>query len=246
MISSGREVSNRSAAIVAFYGDTKPPAVHKFIKDLQNSLDGFLGAAFSSRPMGSIHTTLIGLDALGPISADAGLDFLRAGDQGIDGPGLIKYLATDLKSDPPIIQFGGFENRDYSLQSRGQRLFDRSVVANDGQIIIIGWTLGADYQLTPRLDQLRRKAGKFGFTHRYSLSDGNADPDAHVVIGKIAKDVDPTKLSSTLLELRAMSVDHSCHVELKADRLAVVLYSDPALPESTTTAFPLIDLVQDT
>jgi hypothetical protein len=226
------------AAIVAFYGEGKPVALRHFVADLQGSLADGLGDAFVPRSLGTVHTTLIGLDSVAP---DARGDLRTlVEDAGTDLVG----LAADLVGlRPPTIQYGGFEPGRPGLRSRGLSLHERSLVRGGSDVVLVGWPVESGEPCLA-LHDARMAAKDFGFEHRYPLTDEEPDPDSHLVIGTLAGHADAGSVDAVVADLRdRMARQDACRVEMRAEDLAVVLYSENDLPPGTTTVVPLTDLV---
>lgn len=233
--------ARQTAAVVAFYGVRKPPALQHFVAQLQAKLLRAIGnARFTPRGGPDLHTTIIGLDDVEPTLLHELAKCRRRLDGQADLVGFIRLLQERLSGQPMIVQYGGYVDIDYPLQSRGIRLFERSLVENNGQIVLIGWPVDETGEPSASLDELRREAVHFGLQHRYSLSGSNTDPDSHIVLGELVGErLEKDELGPILQSGRAYLASHSCCVALAFDDLAVVTYEDPRLPADTTSLIPI-------
>jgi len=191
--------------------------------------------------MSDVHATLIGLEGLGPVQQGRELEQLRATRHGADVLGLARHLVAALHVEPATVQFGGFVDRDYTLSSRGKRLFERSVAIDGDKVIMTGWMLDASGEPDARLDRLRREMQQFGLTHRYHASPDATDHDAYMVVGELTKRVEPSALSTVVACTREIVAAQPCRVELGSDQLMIACYDDTRLPASTTTASSLVE-----
>ncbi|HET8602406.1 MAG TPA: hypothetical protein VFM09_00610 [Marmoricola sp.] len=230
----------RHAAVVAFHGD-KPPVLAAFLTSTQRLLADLLGEAFVPRPVRWVHSTVIGLDSLEPLGAGAPVLALDGGRPGPDWRELCGFLREALSPDaaprgPLSLQLGGFTPAETSLRSRGRSLHERSLVVDRGQVVLVGWPVGGGRPVD-RLDALRREAGRLGFVHRYPLTDGATDPDAHLVVGELAGES-----AEDLSRARALLAGRPCRVPLTVQDLAIVVYDDPRLPEDSTERLRVADV----
>jgi hypothetical protein len=205
---------------------------------VQADLAARLGASYLPRPLATTHSTLIGLEALGPLEPSEGLRARLRDTRHADLGGFAGHLRRALHEAPVTVQFGGFPDRDLGLSSRGRRLHERSLVADRDQVVLIGWPVDAAGHPGPVLDRLRRDAGRFGFEHRYPLSETAIDPDAHVVVGELVDGVPADELSAALAAARAALAGRPRRVPLRWDDLTIVVYDDTRLPLDSTAVVP--------
>lgn len=238
-MSEARGAREVTAAVVAFYDETKPPGLADFVARLQTRLTELLGEVFWPRPVATTHCTLIGLDALAPQLASGDLPPDLDDRTDLDLDGFTRWLRTTVDDAGVGIRFGGYDGADPTpYLSRGLSLRHRTLVVDRGLVVLIGWPLDGQDTPTLHLDAWRRGASGFGVQHRYPLADGAHDPDAHVVIGELTRAVGPDVLSPVLEELRAELTDRSCYVPLAWEHVRVVVYDDPRLPLATTRSRP--------
>ncbi len=236
---SDAPTSSRHAAIVALFGAAPGTDLEHFVARLQQGCHRQWGERFRPRPADTLHTTLIGLDAAEPLIRGAELEGLLQSPR-VDVLGLLRALRADLGGGLTL-QYGGYARLPTSLTSRGLTLVERSLVLHRDQIVLIGWPL-VDGAPSGRLDELRRRWENHGVRHRYPLTEGATDPDAHMVIGELPGGADADELSA----LRAILADEACRVTLSPQRVSIVLYDDPRLPRTTTRAVPLDEVLEPT
>lgn len=232
----------RWASIVAFYGATQPAAFADAVAGVQADLAVRLGASYLPRPTATVHSTLIGLDVLGPLDSSDDLRARFRDGGGADVRGFAGHLRAVLEDEPLTVQLGGFPDRDLGLTSRGLRPYQRSVAVDRDQVVLIGWPVDAAGRPLMVLDRLRRAAARFGIEHRYPLSETAHDPDAHVVVGELVEAVPTEVLAAAVTAARAALVGRPRRVPLRWDDLAVVAYDDTRLPLDTTVTVPCEDV----
>jgi hypothetical protein len=226
------------AAIVAFYGEDKPAALRHLVADLQRSLADGLGDAFVPRALSTVHTTVIGLDSAAPDARTAVRTLVE--DPGTDLDGLAAEL---VRARPLTVQYGGFEPGRPGLRSRGEPLHERSLVRSGTDVVLVGWPLDDVGEPCLALHDVRVAAAAHGFGHRYPLSVEEPDPDSHLVIGALTGRADVREVDAVVADVREQMARQEACVEMRAEDLAVVLYTQKDLPRSTTTVVPLADLV---
>jgi hypothetical protein len=232
----GCNVSTRDATVIAYYDSTKPSVLEAYIAHVQQWLVERI-PSFVARSMPEVHATIIGLESYGSVPADAGQPELAelGGEMGL--PALCQYFGSSVEASSMAVQFGGFLDRDYAIASRGKRLFERTVTAHRGQLMLLGWPVAESGEPTEFLDKIRRGAQQFGATHRYYRVPTDKDPDAYMVIGTTGElaDQDMVEVARLRNEL-AMS---SCRTPLEVRSLQVATYDDTRLPRSSTRTWPL-------
>lgn len=226
-------------ALVAYYGLSKPAQLTNFINQVQVCLTNCSGDSLHQRPIANIHSTIIGLDALGPITLINTTNRLLAPSSSVDLVGFIEYLDQCLTTNNMRIRFGGFHAGEDSMESRGMSLFERSLTCSDNEVVLIGWPLDASGKPCSFLDKVRRHAQAFGLRHRYPLSTSKSDPDAHMVMGDLIDPVGARTINAHLMTLRNQLSHISCTVPLSARDISLVLYRDPRLPRHGTKVLSL-------
>jgi hypothetical protein len=179
-----------------------------------------LGAAYRPRPAADLHATVIGLDH-------------PTGDP--DLPGLLDDLARDLADAPLTVQFGGFPADDDRLPSRGRSMARRTLTVQGDVVVLIGLpVVGEPPAPSDRLGRIRRGAESRGFRHKYHPPGGPLDPDAYMALGELVAGPHP------VLDAGAVRVlARPTRVRLGREDLALVAFTDPALPHATSPARPL-------
>lgn len=232
----------RSASIVAFYGSAEPAAFAEAVIGVQADLIARLGAAYLPRVVASTHSTLVGLEALGPLEPSGECGTQLRDTRRADLAGFAGQLRRALHEAPVTVQFGGFPDRDLALSSRGRRLYERSVVADRDQVVLIGWPVDAEGHPLMVLDGVRRAAARYGIEHRYPLSQTAHDPDAHVVVGELVDAIPADERGAAMAATRAALAERPRRVPLGWDDLSIVVYDDTRLPLDTTVTVPWGDL----
>jgi hypothetical protein len=228
------------AAVVAYYGDGKPPDLVDLVTTLQGTLREPLGECFIPRALNTVHTTVIGLDSAAPGSRHDVRALLDDGDT--DLAGFAAALTAVLAEHPVLLQYGGFEPDRPGLRSRGLTLHERGLGRSGDDVVLVGWPLDHAGEPCLSLHELRRTAAGFGFAHRYPLTDDAPDPDSHLVIGTLGAGLDERTVDEAIGRGREHLRQHPCRVGLRARDLAVVTYTERDLPPGTTTAVPVGEL----
>jgi hypothetical protein len=228
------------SGVVAYY-ESLPLELARLIEHLQGVAAERLGDAFEARPLAEVHATVIGLEQTSPLGDCSGL--FRPFNA---GP-LSCYLLGVLQRRPLTVQFGGFDEGDRRLLSRGLRLYERGFTAKDGKIVLIGWpvsgTSGVDNAPHLELVNIRRGCETFGVRHKYHVRQNDADPDLHLVIGNIGPGMLLEKLTDLEVAVRRELAASAVRVTMSAVDLALVEYVERSLPRSTTVVQPLLKLV---
>ncbi|MFN8194518.1 MAG: hypothetical protein U0R80_09570 [Nocardioidaceae bacterium] len=229
-----------TASIVAFYGPDKPRPLTDLVAVLQADLAERIGPALLPRPLDAVHSTLVGLDVLGPVAwPDTSGSGRLVAPEGVDLAGFARHLRTELDREPVTLQLGGFPDRDLGVTSRGRRLHERSLTADRGQLVLVGWPVDPLGSPVATLDRLRRDARPFGIAHRYHRDAADIDADAHLVLAELAPSVPPAALDDALAAGRTALAGRAHRVPLRWEDLRVVLYDDPRLPLATTVVLPM-------
>jgi hypothetical protein len=232
----------RQGAVVAWYG-REPTELRRLRDHVHGLLSDALGSAFVPRAVGTLHSTIIGLDGLAPFPPGPVQDALAERTTGADLGGLLLELRSVVHSSPPVIQFGGFGDGEHPVTSRGQRLADRTLVVDGRKVVLVGWPV-VEGSATWQLDELRRRCARRGFAHRYPLDDTATDPDAHMVVGEIAGVADRARILDEVVRIRGSLASTPLLLAMAAEEISVVTYTDPRLPFSTTEAAPLVSLTR--
>jgi hypothetical protein len=233
---------DRRATIIALYEDEKPADLQRIILEMQRQVQQTCGDAFVPRPLGDVHATIIGLENVGTLTSRNEFDKLRRLiPPNTDVVGLSGFLRKALDDDPLTVQFGGFQDRDYPLTSRGARLFDRSFVVSGDKVVLIGWPVDESGLPTDLLARLRRRATGFGARHRYHHSPDDGDPDVYMVIGELAEEA--SGRAEVVDMMRAAAARSTCRVTLSAQRIRVAIYENPRLPAASTSTRSLQDFL---
>lgn len=69
---------------------------------------------------------------------------------------------------------------DLDFSSRSQKLYDRSLVASKGSIVLIGWFVIRNEETdvpSPVLAEFRRSCERYGVAHRYHATPKDQDAD---------------------------------------------------------------------
>jgi hypothetical protein len=141
------------------------------------------------------------------------------------------------------IQFGGFADRDYSLTSRGRRLYERALTVDADKVVLIGWPINSSDEPTSDLDLVRRDLQKFGVRHRYHDTPEACDPDSYMVIGNLLSDVDGEALDKCVRRCRATMADQRSMVRITGQNTYLATYIETRMPGQSTTSIPLNDVV---
>jgi hypothetical protein len=184
--------------------------------------------------MPEVHATLIGLEH--PTRTVELDEFER----------FLNHVGASLDSADVVVQFGGFPDRELSLQSRGRRLYERSFVISGQSVVLIGWPVRiGDGTPIPVLDDLRRSYQRFGFRHRYHSAPTDTDPDCYLVIGRLS---DPASAGAALAVAgeaeirRVLSASSGVRVSLRSPDISLVRYKEATLAAATSRAYPIRDL----
>ncbi len=216
---------------MAFYGSLPGPW-SAAVSAVQGLLGERLGPAFVARTLGSVHSTIIGLDG-----SEREPDHHQAG--------LLGFLAAELRRRPLTLQLGGFGPDERTMLSRGRPLHERSVTTSREDVLLVGWPVDADGAPTRALHDLRVGATAYGFEHRYPLTEQDPDPDAHLVIGTLVDDPGTREVAAAVAEARDLLATSASRVPLGVEDLTVVTYTDRHLPADSTTAVPVVDLLPE-
>jgi hypothetical protein len=175
-------------------------------------------------------------------------------------PELFEFILGSLDF-PFDAQFGGFEDRDYSFQSRGARPYHRSFSLQDRTAVMIGWPLrrGREGARPPRassslrrgaraypmiLDDLRRSAQRFNVLHRWHRESTDVDNDLYLRLGILESELADSQRGQVEAEIRqVLSASVPLIVRLTLSDLAVVSYpaADETLPIARSKVVQLGD-----
>jgi hypothetical protein len=226
-------VDATSSSIVAYLGAV-PTTLATLVGRVQQAVAASVGQDFRPRPLAQVHATVIGLET--PSRST------RVGEhRRFDVEPLADHLVRTFARDPLDIQFGGFARADRRLTSRGEPLHDRTFLARDGNVVLVGWPVVATAPV-PVVADIRRGCEPFGVVHRYHVVAGSSDPDVYLVVGRTPAGIDTERLEA---DVRGWLARAPVRAPMLVDDLSLVEYTDTSLPAATTRRRPLRDLVRD-
>ncbi|HEV8339593.1 MAG TPA: hypothetical protein VGR25_08045 [bacterium] len=237
---AGKVETMRQVTLVAFYGP-KPEAIESLIKECQDRIAQHL-RTFNRKPIEEVHATMIGLERLDSRLNNRNFSEYRGETREMDLLGFREYLLRSGQI-PFTVQIGGFQDRDYSFTSRGQRPHARSFSIQGKLAVVMGWPfMGHTYPMT--LDTIRRSAQSFGILHLYNRSLEDVDNDLYFRIGVL--DSIPAQgeedSSEAQADLRRFLADRDPLVEeVGISDLSFVSYpeGEETLPFERTKRIPL-------
>jgi len=233
------------ATVVAFYGE-KDEGLASMILEIQNFASEEFGVNFTPKPIREVHATIIGLGEISIIGRrksekDAAIE--------VHPVELFRYICSFFRTAPTVVQFGGFQDCDYPIQSRGRRLYERSFVIHDNALVLIGWTLSEPIEGAPpsdTIDRLRRNCQSFGFRHKYHDTPAVIDPDLYMVIGDIERhspEFVRRCIPSFIARFREyLASSRPILVPLGVNQLDVILYRERSLPFPSSLAIPVCEM----
>lgn len=240
----------RELTIASYYGK-KPHRLVSLIHALQSAISRELGREFAPRTVHDIHATLVGVGRIDHFTGPPTVSPMiwPHSQHHVDLVGLFHYLCSAAKGNGFSIQFGGFEDRDYKLSSRGQRLYNRSFVSSNGDLVLIGWpvrTSDGNPEPSTTVDQIRRDCARFGVIHKYHESPTAVDPDLYLVLGRWTggkSQQAPNLLAGLETLIRKFLSRNQTTVRLTTSHLQAVAYVDRTLPRESSLAAPLCTLL---
>jgi len=222
----------RDAAVVAWYG-RESAQLRALRTHVHGLLADALGAAFVPRAEGTLHSTVLGLDAFAPFPPGPAGEAVVQRTAGADLDGLLVELGRTFDTSP-VVQFGGFGgDQDLPVTSRGQHLADRTLVRHGRTVVLVGWPV-VDGAPSWQLDELRRCCVRRGFAHRYPFPD----PDAHMVVGEVTD----AAADEQVAQVRSALASQPFVVAVPTTELQVVTYTDHRLPPDSTEHVPIASL----
>jgi hypothetical protein len=234
-------------AIVAYYGE-KATALANLLTACQGQLARTLGAAFQPYALEQLHATMIGLEQVADAPGD-NLNFAhhRQEQRRMDVVSLVNALRHN--PDLPLsIRIGGFQERPYRFDSRGQTPYARSFSIQGDKLVLMGWPITPgqpEERLRPdlALDRLRRDAQRFNVLHKYHARPSDVDNDFYLRLGLLHSGVVPaTAVQTAAVNLRHyLSIIQPVQLTLTVADLSLVRYTDERLPRDTTTAWSFRD-----
>jgi hypothetical protein len=220
------------------------------------------GVRFYPSSLPQMHATVVGLERRRQDGLEnRNFHALRGCSKVMRLPELFRFI-INCDHFPLWVQIGGFEDRDYSFQSRGARPYQRSFSLQGRIAVVIGWPVRAERRadeqlfagIAPRhreeadcpaiLEDLRRSFQRFNVLHRWHQTPADADDDLYIRLGLFEGELHTSERSSIEDEIRrALSESPPLIVQLTVSDLAVVSYpaDDETLPEARSKVFQLTD-----
>jgi hypothetical protein len=221
----GSSMMPEKTTIVMFYG-IKDPSLASLVCSLQELAAQALGKQFLPRPLDEVHATLIGLER----SESATLDQTAE---------IVAYLDCEFRKSL-LVQFGGFEDKDYVFSSRGERLYSRSLSVVGNDLVLIGWPVNPiDSQPDLELDRIRHECQAYGFRYKYYDSPGAVDPDCYMTIGDIGEAVNESDIERLLTQGRLLLSEKPSKLNTDTSSIKLAIYEDRRLPSSSTRTVAL-------
>lgn len=229
----------RQVTLIALYGQ-KSAEFSKLIVECQNQITEILKSDFQPYDICQIHATIVGLErARGEANLNLNFAKYRHQEKAMNFEGLLDLIRGG-NLLPMHVQIGGFENRDYPLASRGQRLCDRSFSIGGNKVVIMGWPIChcalEESQIYPTvLDDFRRLAQNFNILHLYHREITDVDNDFYFRIGLVNPTV-PTEIKQKLENQIRQFLGNikPIIIEVKKANLYIACYEDETLPINST------------
>jgi len=249
------------ATLISFY-PKKPGNLTKFLKYCQSLVSKILGPNFRQYEIEQIHATIVGLErdeTHRDMFYNQNYKKCRQRDITMDFDGFFEFLRSS-RDFPFQVQVGGFQDRDYSLVSRGTRPFNRSYSLQGRNAVIIGWPiheesaapsfsghtlLNQGKKIYPNtLDTIRRAAQEYGILHAYHSHPPHVDNDFYFRIGRLEDPASPNKIQKAQIEsalCESLSVSKPLIINVQLSDFFVTFYDSDELPINSTTFFPFTD-----
>ncbi len=251
----------KQVTLVMLYGP-KPSYLPELILDCQRQIANILGSCFQPYSISQVHATFIGLERV-PRSAMINLNMTkyRGRSATMDFSGLLNFMRTG-GYFPLQVQIGGFQDRDYPFESRGQKPYERSFSIQGEEAataIILGWPIRGkplrhlqsdivklvqeNRIYTNQLDQARQAVQAFNLLHHYHRELTDVDNDFYFRIGTIHQSsVDYSLRQSVVTTLRQyLSQLQPMIVEVTLSDIYVVSYENESLPVDSSEAWSISD-----
>ena len=219
--------------VAALYG-LKSPVLAQLLNDLQSAITGILGNGFRPRPLGDVHSTIIGLDVKTDDQAERNISQV------------LRFLDRTFRCEPFTVQYGGYDPADRRMTSRGLSLYERSLTVDGDKVVLIGWPVllssSSSYTPTDRLAFIRHRCEEFGVRHKYHTDPQANDPDSYMVVGEIT---DPSHTrTSDLASVASEVLGRPIQVAFDESCLSLIQYVSFALPRATSNVWPLGDALR--
>jgi hypothetical protein len=207
-----------------------------------------------------IHATIIGLerDASCPSKyLNRNFKDFRRVEVEMDFGGLIEYLRLAFGS-PMQIQIGGFEDREYSFSSRGQRPYERAFSIQGGNVLGVGWPIrnrsksilaalpvianSCPTEYPESLLSVRKAAERYGVLHAYHRQPDDVDNDFYFRLGTVRDPgaVDPAMQARVQSTVRQMlSLRTPLILDIDVSNVSLGFYQSAELPRHSTRSYPL-------
>jgi len=241
--------ANSNVSLVAFYGE-KPSLLNLLIKNIQYSLTQL--SEFTPYPIKQVHATVLGCEGWQTAAVIISKWFYvnRKEIRHLDYAGWLEYLQSNSFATFEI-GFGGYEgDLDYNFLSRNQHPYYRSFQLqkiNDITYVpvLIGWPQKKDL-ITLELDQLRRKAQKFNFLHKYYKENQSIDNDCYLRLGTINSCLSTEIIATVEHQIREiLRTETPIKLSFGQNNLAFAQYQDLSLSLTRTKAIPLGEMTKE-
>jgi hypothetical protein len=220
-----------NVSLVAYYGE-KDSELARQITTIQAIASEMLSSDFHPRPLKTVHATIIGLESV----SDASVERVAT---------LLNYIKRAFGAGITL-QFGGFDDRDYPISSRGRRLYSRAFEISGRDAIMIGWPVvrnGQEIRPTAFLEEVRRECGWRGFRHKYHNDPLAKDADCYMSVGEFnMAHTNEAPVQECEQKVRDFLCMHCVRVPLKLEDLSLVLYRDRSLPANSTETYSINNL----
>jgi hypothetical protein len=242
----------RQASLVAFYGRKRGP-LGKFLRSCQDRVVHSIQqlgaeARFYPSPLLQMHATVIGLERRCQDTLEnRNFHAFRGCSRDMRLPELFRFIIS-CSHFPIWVQIGGFEDRDYSFQSRGMRPYQRSFSLQGRIAVVIGWPVCAERGTGEQssvviLEDLRRSFQRFNVLHRWHKTPADVDNDLYIRLGLFEGKLQASECNSVEDELRRALSESPLIEQLTVSDLALVSYpaDDETLPTARSKVFQLTD-----
>ncbi len=248
----------RQVTLVAHYRQ-KPADLSELIAECQRKIADILGKSFRPYNILQIHATIVGLERfVGSARFNSNLVKYRKQQKDMDFEGLLNFIRV-VGRFPFQVQIGGFQNRDYSFMSRGQKPYERSFSVQGDKAVLMGWPIRGEPLTTgnPRaldliqesriyptiLDEIRQAVQSFNILHGYHVKLTDVDNDFYFRIGLInPPPLNPSlqqKVENTIRQY--LSKIKPIIIEVMFSNVYVAAYDNETLPLDSTRVWPICD-----
>lgn len=230
--------------LAAYYG-TKDANFSSLITDIQFKLGLSFGMDFSRYALEQVHCTIIGLEGRrsGNRILNSNYVELRRELCPMDLSEALSVVGEGSGLLPLNVRVGGFEEAAvYPFDSRGLSPFIRSFSMQGDFAVLMGWPI-KDKRFPLSLNKLRRAFNSSNVLHKYHGRDDDIDNDFYFVLGRIDRNrMNEIVVQETQDEIRRfLATIDPLEIKLTREDLAVVGYTDTALPWNECRVFRLED-----